>query len=430
MSLIKRLKKNEFLNNLLPLFLGTGIGQLILILASPIISRIYTPESFGILVIYSAILSVLGILSSARYELAVMLPKDIDDSKSLVFLSISIGLILSVFLCLMLLIYFYFMPDKYHSLGFLFFLVPALFLTAIFQVFTVWANKKANFKTIATANITQTGTTSISQIFLGLIGWQSYGLLLGSLLGLFSGSFVFLRLKISNLKKSFKGLNFQLMLKNSKEYKEFPYFSLPGALVSNISLQAPIFFVSFLFGPAITGYYGMALRIVYIPLILLSTPFYQVIYKKISVLAAENFSEIRPFILSRFLILFFLGLPVLIVFSFWSPTLFSFIFGEEWSRAGEIAIYLAYLAFIKFCTTPLMAVFNLKGFVKLGSYWQFFYFCTLMLTLFVLFHQSTTFELLLLILVLHELFQNLVCFVIILIITSSNKHSRVRNYFE
>ena len=53
---------------------GTAGSQIITVSITPILSRIYSPESFGILATYASILGFLTVISSLRYEMAIVIP--------------------------------------------------------------------------------------------------------------------------------------------------------------------------------------------------------------------------------------------------------------------------------------------------------------------------------------------------------------------
>ena len=72
--------KSDFSKNVLTLISGVALAQAIPILLSPLLSRIYTMEDFGEYAIYNSFISVLIILSTARFEYAIALPKDNANS--------------------------------------------------------------------------------------------------------------------------------------------------------------------------------------------------------------------------------------------------------------------------------------------------------------------------------------------------------------
>ena len=67
--------KSEFNKNVFTLIKGTTLAQLIVILASPILTRIYTPEDFGVFALFSSALLILGAVATGKYELALMFPR-------------------------------------------------------------------------------------------------------------------------------------------------------------------------------------------------------------------------------------------------------------------------------------------------------------------------------------------------------------------
>ena len=80
--MLNKLKpKSEFSKNVLTLMTGATIAQAIPIAISPILTRIYTPEDFGIFALFIAITTIFGTIANGRYELAIMLPKNIMPLK-------------------------------------------------------------------------------------------------------------------------------------------------------------------------------------------------------------------------------------------------------------------------------------------------------------------------------------------------------------
>jgi O-antigen/teichoic acid export membrane protein len=76
---------------------GTTIAQAIPIAISPILTRLYSPDDFGIFALYMSITSITGVVSTGRYELAVMLPKKDEDAMNIAVLSVFIALVVYQF---------------------------------------------------------------------------------------------------------------------------------------------------------------------------------------------------------------------------------------------------------------------------------------------------------------------------------------------
>ena len=88
--------KSEFSQNVLTLMTGSTLSQAIPIAISPILTRIYTPEDFGLYAVYIAIITILGTIVSGRYELAIMLPKKDEDAINIFALGLVITICLTV----------------------------------------------------------------------------------------------------------------------------------------------------------------------------------------------------------------------------------------------------------------------------------------------------------------------------------------------
>ena len=53
---------------------GTGVAQLVGILSSPIVTRLYTPSDYGAYAVAASVLAVLVSVACIRYEGAIPLP--------------------------------------------------------------------------------------------------------------------------------------------------------------------------------------------------------------------------------------------------------------------------------------------------------------------------------------------------------------------
>ncbi len=76
LKVITRLKTSSVMRNIAVLVTGNVIAQILMILTSPVITRLYTPVDFGLFTIFISIVSVLIPGVSGKYEVAMVLPKD------------------------------------------------------------------------------------------------------------------------------------------------------------------------------------------------------------------------------------------------------------------------------------------------------------------------------------------------------------------
>ena len=79
--MLNKLKpKSDFTRNVLTLMTGTTIAQAIPVAISPLLTRIYAPEDFGVYALFISLATIFGSVANARYELAIMLPKKDEDA--------------------------------------------------------------------------------------------------------------------------------------------------------------------------------------------------------------------------------------------------------------------------------------------------------------------------------------------------------------
>ena len=174
--MIQRFKpKSEFSRNVLTLMTGTTIAQAIPIAISPILTRIYTPEDFGVLALYISLVSIFSVIATLRYELAIMQPRQNDDAAALVVLSVVITSGISLFLLVGILVF----NEKIQALfgndeiGAWLFLCPvSVFLTGLYQALNYWNTRKKQYKKIASSKISQGVSASATQVGFGGGGLQ------------------------------------------------------------------------------------------------------------------------------------------------------------------------------------------------------------------------------------------------------------------
>ena len=83
---------------------GIAISQAIPIAISPILTRLFTPNDFGIFALYLSIVSIISIVATGRYELAVILPDNDKDAIHIVLLALFLIFFTAVVLLLVILI--------------------------------------------------------------------------------------------------------------------------------------------------------------------------------------------------------------------------------------------------------------------------------------------------------------------------------------
>ena len=94
---------NSFIKNILTVMTGTALAAAVPIAVSPILTRLYTPNTFGLFGSFTAIVALLSIIATFRYEIAIMLPKNKKLANYVAQLAIAIAIFASsIFLLIFL----------------------------------------------------------------------------------------------------------------------------------------------------------------------------------------------------------------------------------------------------------------------------------------------------------------------------------------
>ena len=73
---------------------GTVIAQVIGLLITPILTRLYAADAFGEMALFMSISSIIGVVACLKYELAIVIPK--EDDEAVAVLSVSFLSVLAV----------------------------------------------------------------------------------------------------------------------------------------------------------------------------------------------------------------------------------------------------------------------------------------------------------------------------------------------
>ena len=355
MSFRSRIKNSEFLKNVFTLVSATSIAQAIALAIYPVLSRIYTPAEHGLFALYMSIISISAIISTGKYELAVMIPKKETDGAGLAVLGIILSFLFSLVLLVFISVFYSKIPQwlgNENIKSWLFFIPLSTFLIGIFQCFSYWSNRKKNYKIIAGANLGQSLVNSTVKLSTSNAVSGGGGLIIGAIAGQFIGAVLFIRSAFQYSFKTFRQVKNKDLKRLAGEYRLFPKYNMVHYMTNNFSASLPIFAISSYFTADQVGFYSFGFMMINRPMNLLTASFTQVFSQRI----IESFNkgiavskEIKKFVL-RLLLLAIIPFSLAAIFG---PALFRIVFGENWSEAGIFMRILLPWLFVVFLSSPL-----------------------------------------------------------------------------
>ncbi len=347
---------------------GTAIAQTISLISIPILTRLFTPDEFGVFAVYFGISSLLASISGGRYELAIMLPK--KDLNSYQILIISFWLVILTSILSLIFLFIFFKPIatllEIQSYKYFIFLIPiTVFLLGTYNILSQWLSRFKKFKDIAISNVSKNSTAVSSKIAAGLISLNVFGLVIGEIIGQFFSILVlFLRNKKNASLKKYK-INKQILKQEMKENRNFPFFSMPMAFLNSISVNILIYILTIIFNTTIVGLYTQANKVINYPLNFITSSFASVFYQKITKTGRKSKLYLYSYLFS-----FFTALVILLPVVFWGEELFSFVLGEKWAFSGNIAKLIIPIAVFGFATRNVSSVFSLLKKQEITLIWQ------------------------------------------------------------
>ena len=381
----KILPKSTYAKNVLTLMTGTGLAQAIPIAISPILTRIYSPEEFGVFALYMAIASVLTVIVTGRYELAIILPEDNKDAVNILALSLCLSVVISFLLLLVIVFWKEDITSLLKTPGitpWLYWIPASTLLMGVYQSLNYWSNRQAHYSRLAISRVFQSAGTAGSQLGVGLKTATSGGLIGGQILGLFLSTIVLSRLIIKDDKYKLKEIRKKTIIEQAKRYKNFPKFLIFSQLMSAVSGNIAVFLINIWYSVAYAGFFMLSQRVLGAPITFISSAITDVFRQEASVAFAEN-GECKAIYLKTLKRLSLLSLIPFVTLFFLAPYLFELVFGKEWRISGEFVQILIPMFLLRFIVSPLGVMFAISESVRIDLVWQIMLLVSLFLSFYI-----------------------------------------------
>lgn len=354
-----QVNRSEYVKNVAILSTGTSLAQLIPILVSPILTRIYTPEEFGTLGLFTATVQLSTIFATAKYELAILVADGRGKAKNIIrsIILINFGFILLFVTLLLGYPQFIRLIFKTSHISWIVWLLPvAILISGFIKTMTYWNNRNKRYKINATSQSMRSFTTSGVSMGLGFYNIIPNGLIIGY----FCGQFIELMLLIRNnlfksLKQTLCGYHRKNIKRTFYEFNDFPKYSLPSNLLNTFSLQMPIYFLNIFFDRFVVGSFFQAYKIMSLPTSFVGNAISQVFFQRSTELK-DNPSELKGHIQRTYRRLLQIGVIPISIVTIYGDLLFPIIFGEEWRDSGVFAQIISPWLLLSFIASPLTTV--------------------------------------------------------------------------
>lgn len=326
-----------------------SLGQLLVVLTTPVLARLYLPADFGVMGVFNSVASFFGGLACLRYEQAVPLTETEEDTQNLV----ALGALCCLLSGIVLSSGFYLFAGQlaqYPSFRllqpYLSLVLVAVVLNGLLILVEMWWVRLSQFAWLGVTKLLQ----SITVIGLQMTLWRSASLgLVCSQMGgltvaigfclLFSLRFR-LRIGLSRIRSL------------GRRFIRFPLYGLYSSFALAVAFQFPLLLLANFYGEEVAGYYAFGQRVVSLPALLLAESLARAFLAESAKLWREDLSSLRHLFARTLRIQVLCALVFMAGVVITAPWVFSNVLGAAWTEAGEYSRLLALGAGCAFVALP------------------------------------------------------------------------------
>lgn len=336
---------------------GTAaLGQALMVLATPLLTRLYAPDDFGSVAVLIMLAGILTFAAGWRYDAAIPLAREEEDALALVRLVVGLAAIGALLVAVLL---FAAQAPLARLLGLtdgtvLWWLPVLFFLNGVFLAFNGWALHADAMRDLAFSKAMQWAVVAGAQVGLGFASsGNPHALAAGFALGqLASVAPMFVHLGAGRWRRLLRPAP-RRMIRQAARYRRFPLFGSWALLLNNAAVLLPLPLVSAVFGAGMAGQYGVAQRVTGVPIRFVGIAVSQVYTAEIAPLAQADRARLAALFDETVRRLLVLGMLYLGAVALFGPALFALVFGEAWREGGVIARLLAPMYLMMFLNQPI-----------------------------------------------------------------------------
>jgi len=323
-------------------------------------TRLFSEEAIGEYTLLITAVSMFGAVICGRYDMSIVTESSANGIYALIKLCFLITIVLSVILGCGYTTYIAFSEKiQINVFSFMSWTVILLLLIGVGNIANAYNNKNKEYKLLSKVTIIRESIRDIILIATGFLKVGVVGLIVSQVLSLCAC----LKMQFGKLiayKTKIFSVSTNEVLLSMKKHRNQPLYSVPSLFVNSFSYSILNLFIGSMFGMTNLAFYSISYRVLGLPFALLSTNVSRVFYER----AASDYNNGKNFTriyLKSSLLLFSLGLPIMVVLYFFSPSLFGIFYGKGWEVSGEIITCLIPMFFVRLIVgalSPTMIVVN------------------------------------------------------------------------
>lgn len=355
------MKKNGLLRDFTTLAGGNVVAQVIALAAYFVLTRIFTPDDFGLFNIFFSYIEVLIILSTCKYELAPVVAQSDDEARAVAAFALRLNTLVSLLLLAVATVLWlsHSLPARYDALGWMVLLIPPMvFFSGTSRVYAGLFNRMKSYRVMAASETTNAATAALLKALLGLLGMTQSGMPIGTVAGRGLANLCY-RLKMRQAGIVLRATAAERRAA-ARRHANFPRYVATKDFVNSLSSALPFLWLGVHFDHAEVGLFGLALTFTFRPVNILNVAIERVLYSH----CAEAMRAGQPVghLVRRFLLVAnAVALPCCAVAWLVAEPVMVFCFGSRWAGIGVYVQALLPWVYVMLSSTSLMFIPNLFG---------------------------------------------------------------------
>jgi O-antigen/teichoic acid export membrane protein len=314
----------------------TAMGQVTFVLALPLLSRLYSPADFGVFTVYLSIVNICGPIAALKFDSALYGTPSRDAARPILALALFSIFLLSLAAWALWTLTGARLPGTLEPWSApLALLTPiGVVLAGLWATTSAWAVRCGAISTLSGARFLQPAAMTAMQLAAGLSGRSAMALIVAHLVS----------------HALYSGPSPSRMFRLAWANRLFPLYVMPANVVTQLVANAPPIVLGALFGAEVAGYCGMAYRLAFAPVAIVSLSLGHVFTAEICRGASRRAVEglASKIVLGSLTVV---GLPILI-FGALAPFFSGLLLGSNWSQTGSITFAYAVFGAAQAMATP------------------------------------------------------------------------------
>ncbi len=352
------LNNNLFIRQVSVLAGGTALAQIINLGVLPILTRLYSPEDFGLLAVMTASAALGMVFVTLRYENAVLAVASTEEAKVGMYSIMGLSLFMSFlgFVVYSSIVFILEITINNYLIGLL--AIAFSLISALSQAIYFYCNRKSDYTTMTKGRIFGAISLAFVSIVWGINYDDFWGLLLGSLSGILV-NLIYLFAVNTDITLKECIANKILIVGFLSDNIRFPKYLVLSSLIDRSGSHGYLILFTKVFGEAVTGALSLYNKVAGLPSVLIGSAVGDVFKRNASEQLRVSGECVRLFKKTA-TTLFLVAIVPFFVLLLLGPFVFSIVFGEQWSVAGEYAQILSPVFLMGFVVSPLSSLIYLE----------------------------------------------------------------------